>query len=100
MANGKLPTYFKEYLDERFKSVLEEIQGVKDDVKDVKTDVSELKKTVIELQSIKPIVKKNDHRTSKMIIALVFISIALAIHLLVEGSEGASFLSKILTLLL
>lgn len=34
-----LPTYFREYLDERFGKVLDEIQDVKEDVADLKKKV-------------------------------------------------------------
>jgi len=40
MTQQKLPAYFKEYLDERFGRVLEEIQDVKEDVASLKKSVS------------------------------------------------------------
>ena len=36
---SKLPTYFREYLDERFGKVLDEIADVKQDVADLKKKV-------------------------------------------------------------
>jgi len=59
----KLPTYFKEYLDERFGKVLDEIADVKQDVADLKKKVG-----------------SSDGKINKLWVALLVISIVLLIH--------------------
>lgn len=63
MTNTKLPAYFKEYLDERFGKVLEEIA-------DVKVDVADLKKKV----------GSSDNKINKLWTAILVIFIILLFH--------------------
>lgn len=98
MTNTLLPAYFKEYLDERFKNVLDEIQGVKEDIKTVKDDVGDLKKTVSDLKSIQPLVKKNEKKINKIVLAIAIISVVLLINTL-TAAEDSSWIHKLIPLL-
>ena len=96
---NKLPEFYEKYFEEKFKNVLDEIQGVKVDVKAVKGDIAELKKTVSGLEAIKPIVKKNEAKMTKLGIAVAIVAIALLVHTLTMSSDS-SFVGKIIPLLL
>ena len=58
-----LPTYFREYLDERFGKVLDEIQDVKEDVADLKKKMN-----------------SSDGKISRLWLAVLVIIIVLLVH--------------------
>ena len=51
MTPKTLPPYFKDYLDERFNHVIENIEGVKTEVVEVKVEVKRINGTLIETAS-------------------------------------------------
>lgn len=68
----QLPTYFKEYLDERFGKVLDEIADVKQDVADLKKKVG-----------------TSSGKINKLWVAIIIIVIVLLFHF---GEDSSSIL--------
>jgi hypothetical protein len=94
MTNTKLPAYFKEYLDERFGSVIEQIALVKCDIKEVKTSVDDLKKN---MDVIRPAVRRNKARLDKLVVVLGALVLIILLH--VGLQEGSSMIKALVGLL-
>lgn len=75
----QLPQYFREYLDERFGKVLDEIADVKQDVADLKKNVS-----------------GSNKRINRVVLAVILIAVIFLFHL---GESSGNLLKDVIKFL-